>query len=137
MSSSERRPFPSGPCPYPGEGLDDHVADVVDDIGVVAGQTDHGVGIAAAVEEVVIPAPTADQQVVAGAAVKIVVAGAAEDQVVAGAAGDDVVDALLADHEVIGDRGREIDAASVAVGRIKPADQVVVGAEQVACEGLR
>ena len=51
--------------------------------------------------------------------IELVVAGAAEDQVVAGTAGDDVVDALLTDHEVIGNRGREIDAASVAVGRIR------------------
>ena len=82
-------------------------------------------------------ARAADQQVVAGAADEIVVAGAAEDQVVAAAAGDLVVDALLADHEVVDDRGREIDAAGVAVARIEPADEVVVGAEQVALHRWR
>ena len=64
--------------------LDHHVGDVVDDVGVVAGEADHRVGIEAAVEDVVVAgAGAADQQVVAGAAVEVVVAGAAEDQVVA------------------------------------------------------
>ena len=70
-------------------GLDHHVGEIVDDVGVVAGQADHRVGIEAAVEQVVVAgARAADQQIVAGAAEEIVVAGPAEDQVVAAAAGD-------------------------------------------------
>ena len=87
---------------------------VVDDVGVVAGQADHRVGIEAAIEDVVVAgAGAADQQVVAGAAVELVVAGAAEDQVVAAAADDVVVDAALADNEVVGRRSGEIDATAV------------------------
>ncbi len=74
---------------------------------------------------VVAGARAADQQVVAGAAVELVVAGAAEDEVVAGTAGDLVVDAVLAGDEVVHGRGGEIDAAGIAVARIRPADEVV------------
>ena len=77
-------------------GLDDHVGDVVDDVGVVAGEADHRVGIEAAIEDVVVAGAAADQQIVAGAAREVVVAGAAEDQVVERAAGDLVIDAVFA-----------------------------------------
>ena len=44
-------------------GLDDYVGDIVDDVGVVAGQADHRVGIEAAIEDVVVAgAGAADQQ---------------------------------------------------------------------------
>ena len=121
-----------------GRCLDDHIGDVVDDVGVVAGQADHRVGIEAAIEHVVVAgARSAYQQVVAGAAAELVVAGTAEDQVVAAAADDLVVDALLADDEVVSCRSGEIDAAAIPVGRIQPADQVVIRAEQVAREACR
>ena len=46
--------------------FDDHVGEVVDDVGVVAGKTDHGVGIEATIEDVVVArSGSADQQVVA------------------------------------------------------------------------
>ena len=49
--------------------FDHHVEQVVDDVGVVAGEADHRVGIEAAIEDVVVAgAGAADQQVVARAA---------------------------------------------------------------------
>ena len=84
-------------------GLDDHIGEVVDDVGVVAGEADHRVGIEAAIEDVIVAgAGAADQQIVAGTAGEVVVTGAAEDQVVAAAADDVVVDARLAGDEVVG-----------------------------------
>ena len=58
---------------------------VIDNIVVVAGETDHRVGAEAAIEQIVVSgAGAADQEVVAVAAEEVVVAGAAEDQVVSG-----------------------------------------------------
>ena len=116
----------------------DHIGDIVDDVGIVAGKTDHRIGIEAAVEDVVVSrSRTADQKVVACAAVENVVAGAAEDQVVAEAAGDVVVDPFLADDEVVRRRSRQVDAVDGIgpVGRIGAADHIVFGAELVSING--
>ena len=66
----------------------DHVLDVVDDVGVVAGAAIHGVEAGAAVQAVV--AGVADQAVVAGEADERVVAAHAEEGIGGGGAGDAV-----------------------------------------------
>ncbi len=92
------------------EGLDHHIADIVDDVGVVAAEADHRVEIGSAIEDIVVAGTgAADEQIVAEAAGELIVAGAADDDVVAGTAGDLVVGALLADDEVVDRRSGQID----------------------------
>ena len=73
MSSSENVSSSVSTSSVPGlpGRLDDHLADLVDDVGIVARAADHGVEVEAAVERVV--AGAADQEVVAEAAVELVV----------------------------------------------------------------
>ena len=87
--------------------FDDDVEHIVDDVGVVAADADHGVGAepppssrSSSSRGAEVAAAT-DQQVVAVAAEQLVVAGAAEDEVVQRAAGDDVVHAVFARDEVL------------------------------------
>ncbi len=84
-------------------GLDDDIADRVDDEGVVAGPADHNVVAGAAVEDVV-----------AGAALQLVVAGAAIQDIVAAPP----VDLIVAVHRI--DRVGEFGAVDrvVAIGRL-------------------
>ena len=97
--------------------LEHHVARLIDEIGVVAGITEHEVGVAVAGQDVV--ALSAIERVIAGAAVQRVVAGAAEQHVLAAAAVEVVA-------EVRGDDDRgQAENLAVEIDHVEVAEHIL------------